>query len=450
MAGHIAESELLLYAFDPSGVSAERRAAIEEHITVCGHCRTTLDFVSVTEDDLTDPDVWEPLVGSTSLESLRELANRIAVEDEEAERLLEPFFASPARTAMTNLHALGKRYRTGGVVRRLTARASSRCEIEPLDALTFAEQAIGISEALPDDTYPVKGVYELRGMAWKERARAQHLLGRLNEALDSLDRAERAFHRVRSASFGLANVMHVRAVVLYEQQRLDEAAALAERAEQAFAHLGDDDRRVKALYVRACIEYESQHLGRAISLFREVLQHGEAMDSATWIARASYAIGNCEVDRMNLGEASMQFHKALLIFRETGPAVDRLNTEWGVARVLLHAGKHAEAVRRLRDLSAEFDRHGMVTDMALVGLDITDGLLALGQPNEIVDLANRLFTVFTEAGMLTGALTAIAYVKEAAASGTLTPAALRTVRTFLKRVERQPELIFIPPPDDIR
>jgi hypothetical protein len=92
----------------------------------------------------------------------------------------------------------------------------------------------------------------------------------------------------------------------------------------------------------------------------------------------------------------------------------------------------------------------MVTDAALAGLDIADALLALGQTKPIVDLATRLFRVFTEAGMLTGALTAIAYIKEAAAVGTLTSAALQSVRTFLRRAERQPDLLFEPPSDTFR
>jgi hypothetical protein len=73
-------------------------------------------------------------------------------------------------------------------------------------------------------------------------------------------------------------------------------------------------------------------------------------------------------------------------------------------------------------------------------------LLAAGRTNEIVELTSRLFRVFTKAGMLTGALTAMAYIREAAEAGTLTPAAVETVRTFLHKVQRTPELLFAPPP----
>src|SRR5439155_652571 len=120
--------------------------------------------------------------------------------------------------------------------------------------------------------------------------------------------------------------------------------------------------------------------------------------------------------RANAGEASIHLHKALALFREIGPASERVSAEWGIAETLLLAGKASEAIRRLRDVAAEFEARGMVTDAALVGLDIVDALLTLRQEGQIANLAARLFRVFTDAGMLTGALTAIAYIKEAAAS----------------------------------
>jgi tetratricopeptide (TPR) repeat protein len=220
---------------------------------------------------------------------------------------------------------------------------------------------------------------------------------------------------------------------------------MAERAEHGFAHLGDDDRRITALYLRATIKFESRSLGDAAALFRQVIEYGESMNSPLWIARGSNAVGKCEVHRDNLSEASMHFHKALALFRELGLEVERLTTEWGIAKVLLQSGKESEAIRRLRDVAAELERRGMVTDAALVGLDIADALLALGHARQIVELATRLFRAFTNAGMLTGALTAIAYLKEAAAAGRLTLDDVQSVRSFLRRAERQPALLFVPP-----
>ena len=92
----------------------------------------------------------------------------------------------------------------------------------------------------------------------------------------------------------------------------------------------------------------------------------------------------------------------------------------------------------------------MISDAALVRLDIVEALLAQGQTKQIVDIAARLFRVFKNAGMITGALTAIAYMREAASTGRLTPSGVNAVRSYLRRAERQRELPFVPPPEPPR
>lgn len=445
MDDHISESELAVFAFDPEAVSEERRSAIIRHTVRCAACRSTRDFFAATEDDLADVNVWEPIMGSDTRDALMAYSARIADEDREAEELLKPFFETPALAAYRNL-ATQSDLLTAGVVRRLSTRAREVCEDEPLDALTFAEAAAAIAEALPDDAYPAKAVFELRGTAWREQASALMLLGRCPAALDALTRAERAYRNLTSSAFGLSCVALVRAGVLYQQQRLEEAAVVAERAEHGFAHLGDDDRRMKALCLRAGIKFEAQRIDEAAELLRQLVEYGESINDSHWIALGSSRLGNCEVARGNLGEASLHFHKALAILRDSGPENERVSAEWGIACILLQGGRHTEAIARLRDVEAQFEARGMLTDAALAGLDIAEAFLALGKPQQIVQLATRLFRVFADAGMLTGALTALAYIKEAAAAGTLTPFDLQTVRSFLRRAERQPDLLFVPPP----
>src|SRR5207244_6040556 len=134
-----------LFAFSPEAVTPDRRTAIERHTATCASCRATRDFFAVAEEDLSDVDMWEPIAGSATRESLAAYAERIADEDGEAEELLAPLFAAPGKAAWTNLQAQ-KRFHSGGVVRRLNAHAASISESEPLDALTFADAAISIAE----------------------------------------------------------------------------------------------------------------------------------------------------------------------------------------------------------------------------------------------------------------------------------------------------------------
>jgi tetratricopeptide (TPR) repeat protein len=449
---HLPDDELARYASDPGSVPLRRRQVIEQETAACAVCRTALDFHSVlTAEELADPEVWEPEAGPRpggEDDQMRAYIERIEAEDRDADVVLaeRKLLESPIKAAWADIER-DKRLVTGGVARRLTAHANKIYEDEPRDAVTFADLAILIAEALPDDTYPRKAVFELRGAAWKEQANALRVAGDYPGALDALREAERAYHNLESPDFGLANVALTRGGVYLEQDRLDEAAAWAEKAEAGFAFLSQEERRMRAVFLRGSIQYKAGEIAAAVKLFEQVQEYGDAHNHLRWTGRASYAIGNCEVDRRNLGEASLQFHKALVIFREIGPDHVRLATEWGLCRVVLHGGDRSEAIRRLRIVAGEFEKRSMITDAALVRLDIVDALLAAGATKQIVEIAARLFRVFRDAGMMTGALTAIAYMKEAATAGKLTATGVDAVRTYLRRSSRQPELLFQPPLD---
>jgi tetratricopeptide (TPR) repeat protein len=441
---HPSENDLVIYAFDPA--AAEGRERIEAHLQAgCPECQATVDFSRSLDDDLSDPDVWERSAGSATLAALRTRAAEIAREDEQAGALLRNVIRKPAAAARTNWKQ--KQYRSGGVVRQLSTRAHEVCAGRPLDALIFADAAATVADLLSDDAYVAGGVFELRGTAWKERANALRLLGRLEEAHAALDRAEGAFRLLTSPAHGLAAIDFIRAAVFFDQQRYDEASVFAERAEKAHEHLGNDDGRMRALFLKANISYERGQVRSATAAFHELLAWGEALNDTYWTAAGAQGLGNCYLDNGDPATAREHLSRALQLFLRLEMDAERARTEWGLARVLLHIGRQSEAIRRLLDVSAMFERLGMATCAALTGVDAAEGLLALDRRADIVPLAERLFAVFTEAGMLTAALTAIAFLKEAAARGDLTSREVAHVRKFLLRVERHPQLLFEPPPD---
>lgn len=445
MMSHIPDEELALYAFDSQMVEPTRRTEIEREVASCMACRTTLDFMTVSDFHLSDADVWEPLAGSPTLDALRDLAARIAAEDEEAETLLAPMLAAPALAAWGDL-TTRLRYRTGGVVRKLIAQAASLHERQPLDALTFADAAISVAETLPVDLYPARAVYELRGTAWKERANALSYLGRFAEGLEACNRAEQAYRKLVASGLGLSTVAYVRASILFEQQHYAEAEEAAALAAVGFLHVGDEERQMRAVHLQGLIAYECGRLDRAIGLFRRVYDHGESIDDPLWTARAAQALAHCFVDQGELAEASMHFHRALQLFRLLELKIEVIRTEWGLARVLLAGGRSADAVRELRKAIAAFEQAGMVTDAALAGLDLADALLLVGRGREIAKLAAELFTAFRKAGMLAGALSAIAYLQETAERGIVAPVHVDVVRRYLRN--RQPDVLFAPPVDE--
>lgn len=444
VTSHIPASELALYATNPDAPSPERTREIHLHLAACADCADTYEsFVSAlgVDDDAA-------FLASESTAASLAYGRRVEEENRVADELLKDYFAEPEKAAWRNL-AASRKYVHGGVVRRLAQHAFEICAKEPLHALTFADAAIAVAEAISDDAYPNNVVYELRGRAWKERANALNRLGEPAAALQALDRAERAYNRVTSNTLGLGNVALVRAAAFFYLERLPEADRSVQRAEELYDRLGDAERRTKAVFLRGNIKYESRDVEGAASLFRRVIAYGEAEDKPEWVASGSYALGNCALETGDIETAAVLFSTAIGIYRHTAEEY-LVGAEWGMARVLLARGLFTESLRRLNAVHAQFTKRGMVLDAAVAALDAMEAMVALRMFKQVADLARAVFKTFTQAGMLTSALTALSFIQTAASHQRLTREAVREVRRFVKRVDREPDLLFVPPPDPQR
>ena len=71
--------------------------------------------------------------------------------------------------------------------------------------------------------------------------------------------------------------------------------------------------------------------------------------------------------------------------------------------------------------------------------------LLLGKPRDVRRTAGNVVRLFREAGMVTDALAAADYLKQAAAMQTVTPSLIDYVRRYLRAAELQPDLAFVPP-----
>lgn len=447
MVEHPSEDELARYAFDPLGV--EDRDRIARHVARCPDCAMLLQLIETVDAGLADKEAWELSEVSRSLgtldQTLYELVSRVAEEDEEAERLLKPLLTDPAALARMNV-AEKPAYRTGGVVRHLISAARADLERAPRDALIYADTAVEVAETLPDDAYPAKAVFDLRGTAWTQRANALRLLGRYDEAITALDRATDAFRSAPQVPLGMATVKYVRASIHYERGELEPAFALLEDSAAEFRHMGDVDRLMRARHVQANVRFQQGNIAAAREMYEEVLRHGEAERDLTWIARESNTLGRCALELGDHAAARKYFEAAVDGFRRLDLTTEVTRAQWGLALLALAGGQSREAVEALRRIQERFADQGLLTDAALAALDSMDGLYALRETQEIAALASQLITTFNAAGMTTNALTAFAYLREAVATRVISPRVIDHVRRYIRRIEREPTLLFAPPP----
>jgi tetratricopeptide (TPR) repeat protein len=444
---HIAEELLIDYADDPASVP--NRAQVEEHLDACAACWTKLDDYRLLAEAMRHEETWwaaREIADGAGRRALRETLARRRTEDQEAERLLRPLLDSEYRFRYRNI-IRRKAFHTGGVVRLLCAAAREQGDRDPRFALAIADTAAAIAELLPNGSYPASGVYELRGTAWKEYATVCRYLARFESAFDALNRAARAYRRLLDPEMQLAVVKLARGVLLWEQQRYAEALEFVRLAAHVFSERRETARYFEAKEVEAVILQRQGNIVEARDTYRMALDLADTIGDPEMKARAARNLGIACRDSGDLGSASKYLLAALQLYESLDQRARVVHTRWSIARLALSAGNAREAAQRLPSLILELSELGMVGDAAHAQLDLAEALLLLERFAEVHDACTSLFAFFRGANMLTGALTAAAFLREAATRRTLTRQHIEGVRTYLVALERQPDLVFAPPPE---
>jgi tetratricopeptide (TPR) repeat protein len=440
---HVPDELLIEYADDPAS-----HPEIEPHLAACSSCATAVSFYRMLNAELREEEVWaleEELRTEIGQKAVREFAERIAAEDAEAHRLLDRILDSPYRFARANI--LGKRrFRTGGVVRRLCEAARQEFNREPFYAMELAQAAQAIASQVPDDYYPSSLVYDLRGRAWKEYSTACQYLGRYDAGLDALVRAERNYLRVPDSGPGIAAVNLSRAILLWRLQRYEEALPFARSAAQEYTQRRDLLRYVESQEVEAVIlERMGEHL-KAREIYERAFHAADDLDELPMKARAAGNLGINYRDSGDLGNAGKYLLIAMRLYEELRQDVSVARTRWSIARLPLVAGNFGEAENRLRVAVRDLEAKGLQNDVADAKLDLAEALLMTGRIAEVEMLCAEVALFYREAGLVTGALTAASFLKEAASKRLLRQQHIKMVRNYLLAVREDPDLPFAPPP----
>lgn len=451
MPDHPDDQLLLLYSFDRTAV--DDVANLEAHLDACPDCRKALDEHQSFDALLADAHSWPgeeaDAVPPAGLRELSAMAARNREEDayaaQKLDALLEAFLSGTSDAFLWADIASDRAYYTGGVVRKLADAAYKALDSVPRRALILAETASAIVGMLSASTYSSIEIAALRGLASKERANANRFLGRFNAALEALNRAERAYRELPRPELDLANITFIRGSIFCEQQAYDSAEPHAERSATSFAQLGQTELYFRSRFLLGIIAFETRQLGRAQEIFDSVFAYGEACGNLSWVARASQALGNCYLERRDLSTASQFLHGGMIAFRDLGILSEAIRCRWGLALIVQREGRHRAALDRLRQVRDEFLAFGGVSDAALVTLDIMETFLALGKSQEVRRAAGNIVKLFKDAGMVTGALTAADYLKQAAAMDDVTPTLIEHIRRYFRRLEVEPDLAFVTP-----
>ena len=444
---HLDDDTLAEYALMRAGASTGSGGAT--HLAECSECTVRLNGLRAFYDALATPQVWlegeHPDVSARE-ESLLAFAARAQEEYQAATAKLAPLLANAVVFVRERVE-LKDGFRTSGAVRVLAEAANAACEREPIHARNLADAAVAIADSLPAGEYPADTIRALRGLAWKERANSLRYLAEYEAALDALDHAEREFEHFGTRSFEFASLAYIRAVILTYTDRLDEATQQAALSASIFRDYGDIDRAMRACSVQAGVLFYRHEYRSAASIFEELLAFARSRSDAVETARQAYNAAVCWIEVGDGARADQLLRSARETYTMLGLHTEVARTDWKLAVVPRLHGQLAESISRLRTAKEACEQLGMADEAANASLDLMESLILSGEMREISSLSADVMRHYRRAGKVRQALTAAAFLKEAAAAGQIRIETVQHVRRFVDALGRQPELVFLPLPD---
>jgi tetratricopeptide (TPR) repeat protein len=428
------------------------RAVDDGHLPSCTPCAEKADAYRTFADALRERDVWEKrelpteAVPST-IATLRAFADRMTDEDTLAEGIVAELLAGPRESWMPRLHAHPE-WRTAGVVRKLSAATERAIDIMPPDALEMTSLSVEIAEQLDPRSYPSDTVVRLRGAAWRDRAFALYYTGAFSAAEAAVAVAEQHFSSCVVNEYDLGRLGIVRALVLRAFDRFDEASRVAAASTDAFSRFEDLHRLTSARITEAHMMFSRGEFARAEPLLKEI----ERLLAVTPFAHNhALVLGNLAYCVRKLGkidEAIAYYEASAALFNDLGVETEATRLSWGVAATLVDAGRHSDAQARMLAILPEFERLGMSSEAAVMSLEIAELFAASERYDDVQLVCRSAMEIFKRAGTAytSRALTALAFMREAAAHHRATPNMVRKVREYIRRLPAEPNLLFAPPP----
>jgi tetratricopeptide (TPR) repeat protein len=424
--------EEVLAGFLAEPIDSEAR---DRHLSGCSLCKQTLKSIRDTAGLLKQPDVWNSESFSSAprpqtLAFLRNVQRTMADEDAAAEVYVKQLLAGSRETWAPRL-VNHPEWRTAGVVRELIAATDGYNFTSPLDAVELTRIGTQIAESLP----ACYGRDSLAADAWREHAYAQLIVGSYNEAMAAVDQADRF---VSAASdFAGARTTLMRALVLRNQENWTDAGTMARRAAAEFLRFGDIAKYFSARMTDAFVLYDNSQYRKAAAVYAELSPLHAQIPPQT-LALAWHNEGLCHREVGEFARAETCFVNAIALADRLQMALLRTKALWHLARVLMRQSRYDDALKVLNPLLGEFEELGVSHDLACASVDIAESLLALGRVGEVAGLCRRAIEFFRVSGLAytTEAMTALAYLQEAALTGRLTVNDVAEVRVVVERYRK--------------
>jgi tetratricopeptide (TPR) repeat protein len=369
-------------------------------------------------------------------------ARKLQREREESGQAVERLLRDTARAEWPRLPE-NSALCNSGVLDRISREIVAWMESDPQRALTLATVATTIADRLAADAYPAVVMAQIRANAWKDRAGALRYLGRYDEAIDAIERAEAVLSPFATVTHDRAVVRYLKATILQQIDQLDESELLLDWCASVFFDHGDLKRYIYCGIARGNLLYRLHRYNAAREAYALLLEAVRTTGDLESEARLQNNLGCCAIHLNDIPSAELHLSAAMARFRELGRDVEAIRNEMSAGRLLIMTGHVTLGIDTLHAARQQFLAHGLVEEAGLCGLDVAAALLDAAREPEARELAGRIAGEFAAAGLSPRALDALGYLREQFESQQATRATVHHVRDYLGSLRSDPAREFV-------
>jgi len=428
------------------------RTGSDEHLPSCPRCTEKLESFRMIADALEDREIWnqresEPV--PSTIAALRSFADRMTLEDTQAEIILAGLLAGPRDQWLPRLR-LHPEWRTAGVARKLIAGIPQVITTMPPDALEMTMLSTEIADHLDPTAFASDVVMRLRGSAWRDRAYVLFYVGRYSESVAATERADLNLQACVVAEYDRARVSIVKALSLRSMDDLTTAMAQVRSGSETFVRFGDLTRLAAARLAETHLLFSRGEYEDARTLLEPIELTLQSTDDISTHSRVLANLAYCYWKLERIEDALRYNEAAAALYEAMGEQAECARLRWSAASILASVSRFDEAMPRFEELHRTFETLEMIGPAALVGLDIAEILLVREQFTAVEDICRAAMRSFEKGGVsyTARALTALAYIQEAAQHRTVTPRLIQHVREYIRDLPRDGERLFAPPPPE--
>jgi tetratricopeptide (TPR) repeat protein len=335
-----------------------------------------------------------------------------------------------------------RRFQTVAVCELLSERSFAEGFQDPARARELADLSVQVADRLDMVLYGRSVVQDFRARAWAYLGNARRLGSDLKGAEEAISLAERFSEEGSADPLEEARILDLKASLLGDQGRLEEAAGLLDVVIDIHEDIRDTHRKGRALISKGLfLAYAGQPeqgldwISRGLELIR-----GE--QEPRLILMANHNIAWCLTDCGRAEEAQRHLDGIRHLYDGFSDPWTRLRLDWLEARIAAGLGRREEAERKLQELRDAFVEQRLGYEASIVTLDLAAIYLEQERTADVRRLAEEALPVLLAQDIHREAMAALIAFQQATEIERATPRMVQQVAAYLYRARKNPELRF--------